>query len=153
MKKYLGILSLIIVLFAACGKEHDPEKQAREDDAAIQSYISSNNITAIKHSSGLYYQVMEEGSGLIPTLNSNVEVKYIGKLLNGNIFDQSKDKTVKFPLYGVIKGWQIGIPLIKKGGKIKLLVPSALAYGNSSPGAGIPKNAVLVFDVELIDVK
>ena len=61
--------------------------------------------------------------------------------------------TATFALNRLIVGWQIGVPLIKKGGSIRLIVPSGLAYGSSSPGLGIPKNAVLDFTIDLIDVK
>lgn len=153
MKKYLGMVCLFLLGLASCKKDHDAAKQAKEDDAAIQAYIEKNKIDAIKHESGLYYQIIAPGEGANPGGTSVVEVKYVGHLLNGSVFDQTKDNTVKFPLNRVIPGWTIGIPLVKPGGKIKLLLPSALGYGNTSPGAGIPKNAVLIFDVDLIAVQ
>ena len=145
-------LFLIVGVFSACKKELSPEKQAEKDDKIISEFISKNSILAIKHSSGVYYQIISEGSGAKPSLSNEVVVNYTGKLLNGNVFDKS-NSAVTFPLNGLIVGWQIGIPLVKKGGSIRLIVPSGLAYGNSSPGAGIPANAVLDFTIDLIDVK
>jgi FKBP-type peptidyl-prolyl cis-trans isomerase FkpA len=154
MKKYILILSMIAGLFASCIKEQPPfdaAKQAADDDAAIQAFIKANNITAIKHPSGLYYQVITEGTGAYPTANSTVTVNYSGRLLNGNRFDSGTG--VSFPLNQVIPGWTIGIPFVNTGGRILLLVPSALAYGPSSPGPEIPDNSVLVFTVDLLSIQ
>ncbi|MBY0543564.1 MAG: FKBP-type peptidyl-prolyl cis-trans isomerase [Sphingobacteriaceae bacterium] len=145
-------LFLIVGAFSSCKKELSPEKQAAKDDALIVEFIAKNSIVAVKHSSGVYYQVISDGSGARPTLANEVTVGYTGKLLNGNVFDKS-NPTATFALNRLIVGWQIGVPLIKKGGSIRLIVPSGLAYGSSSPGLGIPKNAVLDFTIDLIDVK
>lgn len=149
--RILLALFLVVGAFSSCRKELSPEKQSEKDDKIIVDFISKNSIIATKHSSGVYYQIISEGSGARPTLTNEVTVNYTGKLLNGNVFDQSS-APIKFVLNRLIVGWQIGIPLIKKGGNIRLIVPSALAYGNNSPGAGIPKNSVLDFTIDLIDV-
>lgn len=145
-------LFLIVGAFSSCKKELSPEKQAAKDDALIVEFIAKNSIVAVKHSSGVYYQIISDGSGARPTLANEVTVGYTGKLLNGNVFDKS-NPTATFALNRLIVGWQVGVPLIKKGGSIRLIVPSGLAYGSSSPGLGIPKNAVLDFTIDLIDVK
>ncbi|WEK34169.1 MAG: FKBP-type peptidyl-prolyl cis-trans isomerase [Candidatus Pseudobacter hemicellulosilyticus] len=122
---------------------------AAEDDAKMTKYISDNSITAIKHSSGLYYQIIEPGTGAAPSISSSVKATYTGKFTNNTSFDGG---TASFPLSGVIEGWQIGIPLIKQGGKIKLIIPPYLGYG-CNDYRSIPGNSVLVFDVELVEVK
>lgn len=122
---------------------------AAEDDAKMQKYITDNNITATKHASGLYYQIVDPGTGATPTINSTVKATYTGKFTNNTSFDAG---TASFPLSGVITGWQIGIPLIKQGGKIKLIIPPYLGY-QCSDYRGIPGNSVLVFDVDLLEVK
>lgn len=142
----------MVTILTSCKKELSPEKQAAKDDSLITDFISKNSILATKHSSGLYYQILAPGAGNTVSVNNTVYVNYEGKLLNGSTFDKSTN-TINFPLSGVISGWQIGIPLVKKGGKIRLIIPSALAYGTRSPGAGIPANSVLDFTVELIDVQ
>ena len=128
---------------------------AAEDDAKMQAYITANGVTATKHSSGMYYQIIAQGSGATPTINSTVVVKYEGRFTNNTVFDSS-DK-LEYPLNRLIHGWQIGIPLISKGGKIKLIIPPSLAYGCEDIKNGntvvLPGNSVLVFDVELLDVK
>jgi FKBP-type peptidyl-prolyl cis-trans isomerase len=149
MKQYILLLSSLFLLFTACKKEakFDAAKQAATDDAAIQAYIKTNNITATKDAYGLYYQVITEGTGTNPTASSSVTVNYTGKLLNGTVFDSGTINGMS--LSKLIKGWAIGVPHIKPGGRILLLVPSALGYGNSSPGAGIPANSVMIFTVDL----
>ncbi|RZK59989.1 MAG: peptidylprolyl isomerase [Pedobacter sp.] len=145
-------LFLIVGAFSACKKDsYDAEKQAKTDDGLIVDFIAKNSIVAVKHSSGLYYQILAPGSGNTNfTSSTTVTVNYEGKLLNGTGFDKGNNS---FPLGNLIQGWQIGIPLIQKGGRIRLIIPSALAYGNTSPGAGIPKNAVLDFTIDLINAQ
>ena len=85
------------------------------------------------------------------TANTTVSTKYTGRLLDGSVFDGGNGQVLSFKLGGVITGWQVGIPLIQKGGKIRLFIPSGLAYGCDGQGS-IPANAVLDFDIELVEV-
>ncbi|WP_090996190.1 FKBP-type peptidyl-prolyl cis-trans isomerase [Pedobacter insulae] len=151
-KKLILIILLTVGAFSSCKKEeYDPEKQLKIDDAIIQEFITKNSIPAIKHESGIYYQILNPGSGSQVTVANSVSTTYEGRLLNGSIFDGG---SADFPLSRVIVGWQIGIPLIKKGGKIRLIVPSVFAYSINPPqGSGIPKNAVLDFTVDLTNVQ
>jgi FKBP-type peptidyl-prolyl cis-trans isomerase FkpA len=143
------ILALAITGCSNKDKEEHRCTTAAEDDTTMQNYISTNGITATKHTSGIYYQIIEPGSGATPTISSTVKANYTGKFTNNTAFDSG---TASFPLTGVIEGWQIGIPLIKQGGKIKLIIPPYLAYG-CYDYRGIPGNSVLVFDVELLEVQ
>ncbi|MBP6796054.1 MAG: FKBP-type peptidyl-prolyl cis-trans isomerase [Saprospiraceae bacterium] len=127
--------------------------QSEEDEDIILDYISKNKLTAIRHNSGIYYIIKTEGTGNNPTINNTVTVHYKGYLTNGNQFDGTTTNPATFPLYNLIQGWQIGIPLIKKGGEIKLIIPSSLGYGSNSPSNAIPSNSVLVFDIQLVDFK
>src|SRR5258708_1741553 len=148
MKRYILLLVLFIAAFSSCKKDtpFDPVKQAAADDASIQAYIKANNITATKDPSGLYYQVITPGTGAYPTKNSLISGQCTGKLLNGTVFDSGPVSNA--PLTGFVTGWQIGIPYINTGGRILLLIPSALGYGNSKNGS-IPANSVLVFTFDL----
>jgi FKBP-type peptidyl-prolyl cis-trans isomerase FkpA len=126
--------------------------QAEEDEETIQGYLSDKKLTAIKHASGLHYIINAPGSGDNPNLSNKVRVHYKGFLTDGRQFDGTTKDPVEFDLAGLITGWQIGIPLIKRGGDIKLILPSYLAYGTKSAGI-IPPNSVLIFDIQLIDFK
>jgi len=139
-------------MFAGCGKtdtECVPATVASEK-AAMVAYCTANNITYTEHASGILYEVMSPGLTTQPTIANTVSVVYTGKLLNGNQFDASANP-VRLALSGVIKGWQIGIPLIKKGGRIKMVIPSSLAYGCTGQGSIAP-NSPLYFEVTLTDV-
>ncbi|WP_374950268.1 FKBP-type peptidyl-prolyl cis-trans isomerase [Mucilaginibacter sp.] len=152
MKKYILTLSLFLIAFASCKKDaaFDAAAQAKLDDANIQAYLAANpGIKATKDASGVYYQVLTEGTGANPTTNSTVNVNYTGKVLNGTQFATSLNSNS--PLSGLIDGWKIGIPKIKTGGRVLLIIPSAYGYGNNSPGAAIPVNSVLIFTIDLIN--
>lgn len=107
----------------------------------------------VETESGLQYIIEEEGTGIAPAATDTVEVNYEGRLLDGTVFDSSYERgeSIKFPLNGVIKGWGEGLTYVKEGGKIRLFIPSSLAYGERATGP-IPANSTLVFDVELIKV-
>lgn len=157
MKKTISILFLSLLLTGAgsCIKDTGcQDKTLISEQAAITGYATANGITATAHSSGIYYEIINPGSGATANLNSTVKVNYVGKYVsNGTIFDQTTVATgpVSFVLGGVIPGWQLGIPLIQKGGSIKLIIPSSLAYGCSGRSP-IPSNAILYFEIELLDV-
>lgn len=125
-------------------------KSVSSEVPAIEDYILSHGINATADPSGLYYEIINPGSGISPTATSSVSATYTGQLLNGTVFDSSATP-IQFYLNGVIYGWQIGLQLLKKGGTIKLIVPSSLAYGCQGRGS-IPPNAVLYFEVTLVDV-
>lgn len=133
----------------------DAGQQAVKDDKVIQSYLKAKGIDASKTESGIYYQITKEGNGESPNIGSNVKTHYKGMLLDGKVFDSSYDRgqPLDFPLANVIPGWQQAIPLLSKGGKGTFYIPSGLAYGTRGAGGVIPPNAVLVFEVELLDFK
>jgi FKBP-type peptidyl-prolyl cis-trans isomerase len=99
----------------------------------------------------LYYIISVPGGSVHPGIGSSVSAKYKGYLADGTVFDQTAANPVTFSLAQVIKGWQEGLQLIGAGGKIKLLIPSAMGYGDRVVGS-IPRNSVLIFDVELVSV-
>lgn len=131
------------------------KEEAAQNLALGQKFLAENaKKEGIKTTaSGLQYQVIKEGEGERPTLESRVVTHYTGTLMDGKVFDSSieRGQPATFPLNAVIQGWQEGIPLMKKGSRYRLFVPAVLGYGENSP-ASIPPNSVLIFDVELIDV-
>ena len=122
------------------------------------SKIGGKTVTLKATPSGLQYYDIKVGTGASPASGQTVDVQYVGALPNGTKFDSSYDHGTdpfEFPIGGgaVIKGWDEGVATMKVGGKRRLVVPSALAYGADSPTPAIPPNSTLVFDVELLAIK
>lgn len=149
MKLLFQILVLFIVI-SSCSKKK-AEKQAKLDDEIIKEYIANNGLTATATGSGLYYVIETQGNGASCNTLSDVRVAYKGYFTDGSVFDESSINGISFNLQQVIKGWTEGIPYFKEGGNGILLIPSALAYGNTG-NSSIPKNSVLIFDVKLLEV-
>jgi FKBP-type peptidyl-prolyl cis-trans isomerase len=154
MKRFIYISGLLLLVLSSISCLKDAEicknRDISVEEPDIINYNTSQGINAIRDPSGVYYQVLNYGSGATPTGTSIVSVKYTGKLLDGTIFTQENIPTdVDMKL--VIQGWKIGLPLIQKGGIIKLIIPSSLAYGCNG-FATVPGNAILVFQIELVDV-
>ena len=107
---------------------------------------------------GLAYIDQVVGKGAQPKAGQSVSVQYVGRLANGKVFDSSRAHdgpfTFTFGAGQVIKGWDEGLATMRVGGKRRLIIPPALAYGERSVGNGlIPPNSTLIFDVELVSVQ
>jgi len=153
LRKFIAF-TLIIIVATSCTKTTDVVDNSAADKKTIQDYLLANDLTADSTASGLYYIIHKPGGTYRANINSQVAAFYKGYLTDSTIFDQStysSDKAATFALKDVIKGWQEGIPLIGVGGKITLLVPSALGYGSVAK-PGIPANSVLIFDIDLVDI-
>lgn len=157
--KYLFGAALALSIFVASCKPSNPNpardcsventKANPEEVVALQAYLDSNNIVAIKDDRGFFYKETAVGStGNNPRKCDNVTVKYRGYLKDGSLFDQNS--RIEFNLSQVIKGWQQAIPLMKTGGKITLYLPPSLGYGENGTGAAIGPNTTLIFDIELL---
>jgi FKBP-type peptidyl-prolyl cis-trans isomerase len=139
----LSLMTLMVLFAFSCTKS-----QADKDREIIQDYIASHSLGAVEYgSTGLFYVIERPGGSIKPSYGSNIEVNYDGYLTDGTVFDSGD--TLGLNLAYTILGWQYGIPLIGEGGRIKLLIPSTLGYGAKEVG-DIPKNSVLIFDVDLI---
>jgi FKBP-type peptidyl-prolyl cis-trans isomerase FklB len=104
--------------------------------------------------SGLQYEVLVQGTGEQPTAADTVTCHYRGTFLDGRGFDNSYDRgqPISFPLSGVIRGWTEGLQLMKTGSKYRFYIPYALGYGEFDY-MSIPGGSLLIFEVELIDIK
>lgn len=147
---HLSVVCLLSTSLFSCTKTSTAE-QDQKDDAAITSYLSQHSINATKTASGLYYTIEDPGTGMQVSATNSVYMKYKAYLLDGTVFDENKVGTT-LSLPNTILGWQEGIPKFKVGGKGKLFIPSRLGYGSQATGK-IPANSVLVFEVEVIEIK
>ncbi len=171
MNKAALIILLLYTCLTACIKSSDTglaayKAQAAIDDKIITDYLNANpglNAKKVIDTAGVYYLVKQPGSGNALFTNSTlVTVGDTGRILKtGQLFTQTNDFHPSFVLSQVIQGWQLGIPEIKKGGIVRLLIPSRYAYGpNAQPQLGVsfglkdglPPNAVLDFDIQLYDI-
>jgi len=161
---YSSILSLFLIiagiaLIAACNKSDNKDPQSTacavtamyaKDTSAAQraqmiAFCNNNGITYTLHPSGILYQIITPGDSTRPNLCASLTMTYTGKLMTGIQFDKG---TITYPLKDLIVGWQIAVPLIGKGGKIKMVIPSSLAYGPNANGS-IPANSPLYFEMSI----
>ncbi len=150
--KLIGLIALMATMglvFNACDTE-TPEQRADKDREKIIEYLKENDLydKAEEDGSGVFYVIEKEGSGGYPNSNSIVKASYTGYLLDGEMFDTRYESTMR--LANQIRGMQIGLTFFQRGAKGWILVPSALGYGEHGT-VGIPRNANLAFEVEMID--
>ena len=135
------------------------EEEAGKNLEASEKFLADNaerdGVTVTD--SGMQYEVLasgEEGAAS-PTLNDTVEVHYHGTLPDGTVFDSSveREQPATFGLQQIIPGWQEALPMMKEGDKWKIVLPPSLAYGEQGAGGDIGPNQVLIFEIELLDVK
>lgn len=147
---FLGI-GIMVLALSACSKKLSVQEQYEVDKDIIEKYLTENGLMAEVTPSGLHYVITSLGSGNFPIETSDVRVRYVGKFIDNQIFDQSDEMGITFNLQQVIPGWTEGIPLFKEGGEGILILPSKLAYGPNG-NSSIPPNSVLVFDVKLLEI-
>lgn len=152
MKKIVLFICIGFVLFACDKNKLSEEEQLAKDIEIIKQYIADNDLEAVETESGLHYFISQQGTGASPSANSTITIRYKGYFTDGNVFDQSQPEGAEFPLMNLIRGWQEGIPLFNEGGKGVLMIPSILGYGPKGNSA-VPPNSVLIFDIELFEVK
>jgi FKBP-type peptidyl-prolyl cis-trans isomerase FklB len=130
--------------------------RAKSNLEAGQAYLKENKGKegVVELSNGIQYKELRKGSGGHPTLRDTVVVHYEGSLIDGTVFDSSKQRgePATFPVNGVIKGWQEVLPLMAVGSRWQVAIPSSLAYGVKGAGAGIGPNETLRFEIELLEI-
>ncbi|GAB1371405.1 FKBP-type peptidyl-prolyl cis-trans isomerase [Candidatus Kapaibacterium sp.] len=140
--KLLFALFITVAIISACSSSKETTK--------------NDNPNLVTTASGLQYEDMLVGTGDTPQKGQTCVVHYHGTLLDGTVFDSSKERGKPFEFSigegRVIKGWDEGVMTMKVGGKRKLIIPADLGYGSRSMGK-IPSNATLVFEVELLEIK
>ncbi|MBS1491830.1 MAG: FKBP-type peptidyl-prolyl cis-trans isomerase [Bacteroidetes bacterium] len=148
----------------------EQQEQLGKDTVLIDTYLKEKNITAKKTASGLRYIITQPGKGENTKQAQTAKVNYAGHVLNGKYFDTSIESVAKrenldqpgrkYEPYGVmvgqgsvIKGWDEMLQLMNKGMKVTVYIPSSLAYGSRQAGPDIKPNSILVFDMEVVDIK
>ena len=131
------------------------EKMSREK-TANELFLANNkkNEGVVTTASGLQYKVVTAGKGKTPKASDNVTVHYTGRLIDGTVFDSSRERNepATFKVDGVIDGWTEALQLMHEGDKWTIFIPASIAYGEQGAGSQIPPYATLIFDVELIKV-
>jgi len=131
-------------------------KVAETEKKASQGFLekAAAEAGAKKTDSGLIYKEISAGTGDQPKATDQVKVNYHGTLMDGTVFDSSRDRgqQATFPLNGVIKCWTEGVQMMKVGGKAKITCPSDLAYGDRGAPPKIKPGATLVFEVDLLEI-
>lgn len=159
MKKIAAYLlfPVIIYSFNGCTKTEtctpvDPSAEA----TLILAFANEQGMAVTSHPSGLYYEIVDPGSGATPDNDSEVAVTYSATLLDGSpdgdLIETVTTPNEPLPLNQFIEGWKITIPMIQEGGTIRVIVPSALAFG-CQPHNGLPGNAVLYYEINLVTVQ
>jgi FKBP-type peptidyl-prolyl cis-trans isomerase FkpA len=133
---------------------------AVKEDKTINEYLAKNKIVAEKGTEGTYVQVITPGTGNKIDTNVAVKINYTGKTMAGKTFDSNTDPAFQhmepYPVQMwapmVVKGWVDGLKLLNKGAKAKFYIPSGLGYGPQGNGTDITPNAILIFDIDVVDV-
>jgi FKBP-type peptidyl-prolyl cis-trans isomerase FkpA len=163
MNRLVVLLLVLMAGLGACKKTVDPlvqyNIQKGIDDKIISDYVAAHPGDSAKRidTTGVYYIIKtgEEGSGNdLFTSSTTITVGFTGQILTtGYVFAQTSNFHPSYTLGSVIKGWQLGVPQIKKGGKVRLLVPSRYAYGPyAQDSIHLPANSVLDFNIQLYNI-
>ena len=165
--KYLGLggvsILFLVAIFLALGNKHDVpqglDNKIEDKTQQVQANTNNTNNTTNTMTQITELGMVDEvtGTGAVAKAGDTVTVQYVGSLINGTVFDASKnhgDQGFSFTLGAgqVIKGWDVGVAGMKEGGKRKLTIPSDMAYGSQAVGGVIPANSDLIFEVELVKV-
>ncbi len=148
MRRFLGLLFVLSTTVPALASSGEERAISGEMVFAAGEVVTR---------SGLKYREVKPGTGALAKAGDTVEVHYTGWLVDGKKFDSSLDRkqSFTFKLGGgqVIKGFDEGIAGMKVGGKRKLTIPPDLGYGAKGAGNVIPPNAVMIFEIELLNIK
>ncbi|MBZ4190951.1 FKBP-type peptidyl-prolyl cis-trans isomerase [Niabella sp. 3A5MI-3] len=146
-------LMRVMMSYSEKAKEAQSQEVIKKGTDFLEKNKTQQGVTTT--ASGLQYLVLKEGTGEKPAANDTAICHYKGALLDGTEFDNSYDRgePLTIPVSAVIKGWTEGLQLMSKGSKYKFFIPYELGYGLRGAPPTIPGGSVLVFEVELLDVK
>jgi len=147
----IKILILISILFALGSCQTYSNNQLKEFDKEIQGYIKKNKLDLDASPSGLYFKIKKKGEGRMIQYTDSVSITYKGKLLNGRIFDYTKNP-ITFAVRELIGGWKEALLSCRKGSEVLMIIPPQLGYGNHKLD-DIPQNSILFFEMKVWKVK
>ena len=147
--KYLSLFFLLTLLIGCKTYNEDDKKSF---DEQIKSYLEKKNVKCKRNSSGLYYKILEPGTGDFIKFTDVVSFKYKGYFMNGTVFDEQAKKPVEYEVGQLIGAWKEIMLLLKPGGKAFLVAPPSLGYGDRDL-EDIPPHSILVFEMEVVSVK
>ena len=158
--KYILLIFISAFLFS-CTEDSTTVNRTKQEQLAldivrINGYIQENNLTGFQSlDNGLHYKTLELGNQEYPQVGDTLSVEYVGQLLNGREFDRNYTNQPFELILGsgeVIQGWELGLSYVDEEGEIILIIPSGLAYGNTSTNS-IPENSVLIFRIKLLEIR
>lgn len=164
------ILILMVAVVSSCSKKNKELVKAVErseltaeeiadliptDPQLLFLYENKEQSDIIVRPSGLQIRIIKKGTGNIPTPRSTVTTNYHGTLIDGTVFDTTRDdgQPFTFPVVAVIKGWQEALYLMQEGAIYQVFIPANLGYGQAGAGTSVPPGATLIFEVELLNVQ
>lgn len=151
----MGLLIVVSVMLTSCLNSEAPnnefEEQWKQDTTAIGIYVRSEGIPAFKDASGVYFNILQQGSGFPPKSSSEVRFEYTLSIIGSSSTVDESDGPYIADMQDLIPGMQVGLSLLPPGSKAVIFIPSGYAYGASNL-PGIPANSNLRFEVELISV-
>ena len=146
---YCFALLGIIVLFSACEKEYESIESI--DDAKIQAYIKQNNLTMTKDPTGFYYQVLVPGTGNVVLNKDSIFFSLNVQSLNGTTYFTTAQYTTEATYLGYVSpaSYRLALTDVKRGAKVRVILPSYLAYGKNGSGP-IPSNEIILTDINVL---
>lgn len=154
VKNFSALSALLLAIAVAV-----PAARAQREKLPLEDleFVEKTWPEAKKTNTGIRYIILREGQGEMPKPGDKVSVLYVGRLLDGKVFDQNQDKenpfTFRVRRAMVIEGWEQTLQLMKPGEKRLVIIPPELAYGTRGQPPKIPRRSTLVFEIELLDVR
>jgi FKBP-type peptidyl-prolyl cis-trans isomerase len=154
--KHVLIIMLGVFALMSCKKNNAACMPVSADAEAdkLAAFCNKYSIKYTVDANGIYYEIVEPGSGVSPSLNSIVTVAYTASTLDGNVVEDHTNNTLTSKLSEFIECWRIALPYIQRGGHIKMVAPSSLAYGCTGlTSENIPPDSPLYYDIVLLNVE
>ncbi len=155
MTNFYRVLLLVFYILILDNTTCTANPFAMSDTTTLEAYLKANKIEAQKSPEGVYYQIQKNTKGKLPKDADYVQILYVGKLLDGTVFDSTDANDPFIFQVGnkqVIQGLDAGIRQLALGNKGTLYIPANMAYGSRGSGKAIPPNAPLIFEIQVLAI-